>query len=203
MNEAHVFGALLATPLAHGLDEGLGLDIAHRAADLGDDDVGLRAVCQAADAILDGVGDMRDNLHRAAQKVTPALPGDEALVDGALSDIGIMREVLVDEALVVPQVEVALEAIVGDEDLAMLEGAHGAGVDVEIGVHRLHGDLVATGLEQGTERGRRDALAQRRDDSTSYEDELCHLMLPPCKSNPRRDSLYGSSVTQVPVIPMI
>lgn len=99
VNEAHVLGTLLATPLTHGLDEGLGLDIANRAADLSNDDVCLRAICQAADAVFDGIGDMRDDLHGAAEEVAPALFGDKALVDGALRDVGVVREVLVDEAL--------------------------------------------------------------------------------------------------------
>lgn len=87
MDEAHVLGTLLATPLAHGLDEGLGLDIANRAADLGDDDICLRAVCQAADTIFDGIGDMRDDLHGTAEEVAPALLGDKALVDGTLRNV--------------------------------------------------------------------------------------------------------------------
>jgi len=39
----------------------------------------------------------------------------------------------VGEALVVAQVEVGLGSIVGDEDLAVLEGRHGARIDVEVG----------------------------------------------------------------------
>ena len=179
VDEADVLGALLAAPLAHGLDEGLGLDVAHRAADLRDDDVGLRAICQAADAVLDGVGDVRNDLHGATEEVALALLGDEALVDGALRDVRIVCEVLVDEALVMAQVEIAFEAVIGNEDLAMLEGAHRAGVDVEVRVHLLHGDLVATGLEQRAERCGGDALSQRRDDSTGYEDELCHTVHAP------------------------
>ena len=174
VDEADVLCALLTAPLAHGLDEGLGLDIAYRAANLGDDDIGLRAVRQAANAIFDGIGDVRNDLHGTTEKVALALLGDETLVYRALRDVGIVREVLVDEALIMTKVEIALEAIVSDEDLAVLEGTHRAGIDIEIGIHLLHGDLVATGFEQCAERGRRDALAQRRDDSTSYEDEPCH-----------------------------
>ena len=40
----------------------------------------------------------------------------------------------VGEALVVAEVEVGFGAVVGDEDLAVLEGRHGPGIDVEVGV---------------------------------------------------------------------
>ena len=51
-----------------------------------------------------------------------------------------LGEVLVDEALVVPDVEVGLGAVLGDEDLAVLERAHRPRVDVQVRVEllRLH-----------------------------------------------------------------
>ena len=52
------------------------------------------------------------------------------------------RQVLVDEALVVAQVEVGLRAVVGDEDLAVLVGRHRAGIDVEVGVQLQDGDGI-------------------------------------------------------------
>src|SRR6478736_6737376 len=48
--------------------------------------------------------------------------------------IGGAGEVLVDEALVVPDVEIGLGAVLGHEDLAVLEGAHRARVDVQVRV---------------------------------------------------------------------
>jgi len=68
-------------------------------------------------------------------------------------------QVLVDEPLVVPEVEVGLCAVVGDEDLTVLVGAHRAGVDVEVGVELLEGDAQAPGLQDVPERGRGDAFA--------------------------------------------
>ena len=59
------------------------------------------------------------------------------------------------------QVEVGLGPVVGDEDLAVLERAHGAGVDVEVGIELLDDHLEAPALEQASQGGSRDALAQR------------------------------------------
>jgi hypothetical protein len=45
------------------------------------------------------------------------------------------------------EIEVGLGAVVGDVDLAMLIGRHGAGVDIEIGVELAQTDLEAARLQ--------------------------------------------------------
>ena len=77
------------------------------------------------------------------------------------------------------EVEVRLVTVLGDKDLAVLEGAHRARIDVEVGICLLHHDLVATSLKQATERGSSDALAQRRDNASGHKDVLCHTMILP------------------------
>ena len=134
---------------------------------------GLR--CRTQNAILDGVGDVRNDLNGAAQEIAPSLAGDKRLVNRALREVRFARETLIDESLVVAEIEIALVTIVGHEDFAMLEWAHCAGIDVEIGVHLLHGHLVAARFEQMPERSGCDALAQRRYDAARYEDVLCHV----------------------------
>ena len=57
------------------------------------------------------------------------------------------RQILVGEAFIVAQVQVGLRSVVGDENLAVLVGAHGAGVYVEIGVELLEGHLQSPGLQ--------------------------------------------------------
>ena len=160
VHEEHIARVLLLLELASSFDERLGLDVADRAADLGDDDVGVRLGRDAAQTLLDGLGHMRDDLHGSAEEVAAALARDKRLVDGTLREVGLTRKGLVDEALVMAQVEVAFMTVVGNEDLAMLERAHGARIDVQVRVHLLHGYLVAARLEQMPQRRRRDALAQ-------------------------------------------
>jgi len=82
------------------------------------------------------------------------------------------REVLVDKALVVADVEIGLGAVLGDVHLAVLERAHRAGIDVDVGVELLHLHLQAARLEQATERSGGDALAEGRDDASRDEDVL-------------------------------
>ena len=117
---------------------------------------------------------MRDDLHGAAEEVAVTLLVEQAHVDGALCHVGVVGEVLVDKALVVAEVEVGLESVFCHEDLAVLEGAHGARVDVEVGVHLLHGYLVTAGFEELAEGCGRDSLAEGGYDAAGHEDVLCH-----------------------------
>ena len=140
VHKHYVAGELLVFELAGGLDERLRLNVAHGAANFGDDEVGARAFGNAVQLGLDGVGYMGNYLNGAAQEVAVALAGKQLLVDGTLGEVGFAQQVLVDEALVMSQVKVAFVAIFGYKNLAVLERAHGAGVNVQIWIHLLHHD---------------------------------------------------------------
>ena len=156
--------------LADRLQERQRLDVADRAADLGDDDVDVLALADELDAVLDLVGDVRDDLDGAAEVVAAALLADHRVVDRAGGHVRGARRVRVREALVVAEVEVGLGAVLGDEDLAVLERRHRPGIDVDVRVELLQGDLQPAGDEQAADRGRRDALAERGDDAAGDED---------------------------------
>ncbi len=174
MGKQHLARGLLLLELPRRLDERQALDVTDGAADLGYDDVGAGLIGYAAQALLYGLGHMRDDLHRPSEEVAATLASDEGLVDGALGEVGFASKVLVDEALIMAEVQVAFVAILGDEHLAMLKRAHGARVHVEVGVHLLHGHLVSAGFQQMPQRCRGDALAQRRHHAAGDEDVLCH-----------------------------
>ena len=76
------------------------------------------------------------------------------------------------EPLVVSEVEVGLGAVVGDEHLAVLERAHRARVDVDVGVELLQGDLEPAALEDAADGCGGKSLAQRRHDAAGDEDVL-------------------------------
>ena len=174
-----VLAADVLAELADGLEERKALDVADGAADLGDEHVHAGALGEAVHAALDLVGDVRDDLDGAAEVVAAPLLGDDGVVDAAGGDVGVALHELVEEALVVAQVEVGLGAVLGDEDLAVLVRAHGAGVDVDVRVELLARDLEAAGLEQAPDGRRGDALAQARHDAAGDEDVLGHAPPPP------------------------
>ena len=57
-------------------------------------------------------------------------------------------------------VEIGLGAVVGDENLAVLEGVHGARIHVQVWIELLHGHPQPAGPEQAAEAGGRQALAE-------------------------------------------
>jgi len=93
-----------------------------------------------------------NHLHRRAQVVPSPLLLEDGLVDLSGGDVVGAGGRDAGEALVVAQIEVGLGAVVGDEDLAVLIGTHGPGIDVQIGVELAQADLEATRLQQGAER---------------------------------------------------
>ena len=72
------------------------------------------------------------------------------------------------------QIQVGFGSVLGDEDLAVLERAHGAGIDVDVRVELGQRDLEAAGLQDGGQGRGRDAFAQGRDDTAGDENVLGH-----------------------------
>ena len=158
-----IVAAELDAELADGLEERQRLDVADRAADLDHADVGIAGA--QLDAALDLVGDVRDHLHRGAEVVAAPLFRDHALVDAPGREVAVAAGGRAHEALVVAEVEVGLGAVLGDEDLAVLERAHRARVHVDVGVELDHGDLEAARLEDRAE-ARRTAMPLPSEDTT-------------------------------------
>ena len=173
-----VLGADLAPELPDRLEERQRLDVADRAADLRDDDVRRRDLLRAPDPRLDLVRDVRDDLNRRAEELPLSLAAEYGVPDRAGRVARVPREVLVDEALVVADVEIGLGAVLGDEHLTVLERAHRARVDVQVRVELLSRDGESTRLEEAAERGGDDALPQRGDDTTRDEHVPGHGVSP-------------------------
>ena len=156
----HVGPPDVLAQLADGLQERQALDVADGPADLHDDHVGAAVAGHPLDALLDLVGDVGDDLDRAAQVVAAPLLGDDRLVDAAGGDVAELGQVLVDEPLVVAQVKVRLRPVVGDEDLAVLVGRHRARIHVDVRIELEDGDGEAAALEQAADAGGGDAFAE-------------------------------------------
>ena len=173
VDEHRPVAALVDLELAQRLEERERLDVADRTPDLGDHEVDLLRLGHEPDALLDLVGDVRDHLHGAAEVVAAPLAANHGVVDGAGGDVRPAGGVGVGEALVMAEVEVSLGAVLGDEDLAVLERAHRARVDVDVRVELLERDREVPGHEQPSDRRRRDPLAKRGHHAPGDEDEAC------------------------------
>ncbi len=70
------------------------------------------------------------------------------------------------------EIEVGFGAVVGDVHFAVLEGVHGAGIDVDVGVEFLEGDRQSPGFQQGADGGGGKPLAEGGEDAAGDEDVL-------------------------------
>jgi len=173
VNEDAVVAAELVAELADGFDKRKRFDVADGATDFDDDDID--AFGDFTGISFDFVGDVGDDLDGFAEVIAAAFAGDDALVDAAGGEVVGLGEGSVGEAFVVAEVEVGFRAIVGDEDLTVLERAHGAGIDIEVGIEFLHADAEAAAFEQAADGGGGDSLAQGGDDTAGDEDVLSHV----------------------------
>jgi hypothetical protein len=155
---AGVVAAFLQTHLADRFQERKRLDVTHRATDFDDRQVG--AFGAAPDVRLDLVGNVRNHLHRLAEILATPLLLDHRIVDLAGREVVAPLHAGIGEALVVPEVEVGFGAVLGHEDLAVLERTHRSGIDVDVRVELEVGDLDAARLEDCSQRRGGDTLAQ-------------------------------------------
>src|SRR5208337_5579969 len=102
----------------------------------------------------------------------------------------------VGEAFVVAKVEVRLRAVVRDENLPMLKGAHRSGVHVQVRIAFLDGDFEAATFEETADGGCCYAFAEGRNYTTSYKDIFWRH---PGRSHPRRADLSLSNLRRIDV----
>src|SRR5260221_13451148 len=144
-----VLRAKLEAHLTYGFQEGKGFDVSDGAADFDDDDVDAFGIF--FDRRFDFVGDVRNHLHGFAEEIAAALFGQDGFVDAPRRPVVVAGKLGVREALVVPEVEVGLRAVFGDEDFAVLKRAHRARVNVEVRIALLQGDFETATFKETTD----------------------------------------------------
>jgi hypothetical protein len=105
---------------------------------------------------------MRNDLHRPTQIVSLALLLNDGVIYLPGRKIIIMAKLCMGESFIVPQIEVCLGTVVGDKHLTVLEGIHGAGIDVDIGIQLLKGHRQAPAFQQRTDGSRSQSLSRAK-----------------------------------------
>ena len=85
------------------------------------------------------------------------------------------------------EVKVGFRAVVGDENFTVLEGAHRAGVDIDIGVELLRSYLISSALQKSAQRSGRNTLSQTRYYTARNENVFSHNLF---------SNLYNYNVLQ-------
>ena len=137
--------------LPDSFQERLAFNIAYRTADFDDGDVRFRRARIPIETALNFIGNMWNNLYRTAAEISSPLLLEHRPVNLSGSHIGILIQTFVDEPLIMPQIQIRFRPIVSDEHFPVLDRVHGSGVDINIGVKFLHGDLEAPGFQKAAE----------------------------------------------------
>ena len=103
------------------------------------------------------------------------------------------------------QIEIGLGAVVEHVDFAVLIRAHGAGIDVDVGIELLQPDAQAALLQQHADGGAGQSLAERTDDAAGDENVLGQASIPQGSRIGGKDHFMktsgGGSATLVENIP--
>src|SRR6059058_2680224 len=108
---------------------------------------------------------MRNDLDRLPQIVAAAFFRDDLLVNTPRCQVVVARQPGVGKTFIEAKVEVRFSAIIRHEDLAMLEGRHGTGIDVQIRVKLLQAYPETAGFKEAANRSCRESFTQRRDNT--------------------------------------
>ena len=144
MDKEAVFSADFKRYLTNGFNKWLRLNIADRSADFSNNHIGICFLTYAVDKFFDFICNMRNDLHRGAKIFTTAFLIKHIPVDLTGGEVGIFVEVFINKAFVMSKVKVGFGTILGNIYFAVLVGTHGTGVNVNIRIQLLCGNLEST-----------------------------------------------------------
>ena len=91
---------------------------------------------------------MRNDLNSSTEIVASALLVENSPVYLTCCNVGVHREIFIDETLIVSKVEVGLSAVIGNENFTVLIWGHCARVEIYIRVKLLNCNAVASFFKQ-------------------------------------------------------
>ena len=145
MNEYRVASPDFVPKLPDRLEKRKRLDVADRAADFDDRNLGL--LRDTVYRRLDLVGDMGNHLDRVAKVVAASLLLDDGFVDSSGREVVPASEFSVGVAFVMTQIQIGLRTVIGHVDFTMLVGTHRPGIDVEVRVELENADPKTPALQ--------------------------------------------------------
>src|SRR5690606_20211391 len=127
---------------------------------------------------LDGVRDVGNDLDGGTQIFAAAFLGDDLGIDLPGGHVVGAPRVDAGKALVVAQIQIRLGAVFGHENFAVLIGAHGARIDVDVGVELAQPDLETARLQERAKRRRCQTFTEGGDHAAGDENEPRHGITP-------------------------
>ena len=97
---------------------------------------------------LNLVSNMGHHLNRLAQIITSALFANYRVINPSRSEIIFFPYSQRCETFIMSKVQIRLSSIIGNIDLTVLEWAHCARIDIEVGIYFLNGDFQAPTFQE-------------------------------------------------------
>ena len=135
MKEHCVLTPHLNCHLTDGFNERWHLKVANRAAYLCNDDFSFVIFADLIDTAFDFICNMWDQLHGLTEVIPSPLFCNHFAIDRTRSKVGILIQIDAEKPFIVPYIKIRFCAIMGDENLAMLEWVHHACIYIEIWVN--------------------------------------------------------------------
>jgi len=180
--QVHEGGIAAPQVVAHfpdGFQKRLTLNIPDSSTNFNQGNIRVGSLANQRDAPFNFIGDVGNDLNRAAQIVTAPFPVQNFLIDLAGSDRAIVRQAQVAKAFVMPQVQVSLGAVVQNEDFPVLVRAKRSRVDVQIGVQLLNGNVETARLQEPPDCCSGYALTNGREHPAREKDNFSGHPVPP------------------------
>ena len=160
MDQRAVARPLVMHKLTDCLQERLALNISDRTTDLNNGNAVLIDIFGAVKSAFDFICDMRNDLHGSPAVITVTLFLQNRPVHLPGRHIGIFVQALINKTLIMSQIQVCLRSVIRDIYFSVLNGIHGSRINIDVRIKFLHGNLVASGLEQTAQGSRSDALSE-------------------------------------------
>ena len=132
MDVTDIVTAFFNTHLANGFQERQRFDITDRTTDFNQGHISTFGT--AFDQMLDLISNVRNHLNGFTQVFTTALFLDHRLVNLAGRKVIALVHTGAGKALIVAEIQVGFCAIFRHEHFTVLEWAHRAGIDVDVGI---------------------------------------------------------------------
>src|SRR5262249_3139857 len=108
----------IVAELPNGFEIRQAFDVTHGPTDLAKDEIEL--IVALADELLDGVGNVRNDLDCSAEIVAATFLGEDFLINAPSRDVVLAGRRPPGKAFVMTQVEVSFGTVIGDKNLAVL-----------------------------------------------------------------------------------
>ena len=158
VQEHGAFAPELVAQLANCFKKRQALDIADRAADFTKHKILVIDVAERE--FLDRISHVRNHLDGRPQIIAAAFLFDHIRIDPPGRDVIRSTRRNAGKAFIMAEIQIGFGTVIGDVHLAMLGRAHGARIDVEIGVQFAQSHTIAARLKKRAEGSRGQPLAE-------------------------------------------